>query len=351
MKIILTGGGTAGHVTPNLAVLPGLLAAGHDVEYIGAREGIERDLIEKTGIAYHGISAGKLRRYLSVKNISDTFRVVRGLGEANRLIRKIRPDVVFSKGGFVTVPVCIAAGMRRIPVIIHESDITIGLANKIAAPFAKKICAVFPETFAAMPPKKAVLAATPIRAELFSGNRFEGIRVCGFTDDKPVLLIMGGSQGSIGINSIIRQNLDALLKIYNIAHICGAANIDEAAKRPGYAQFGYISSELPHILAAADLVISRAGSNSINEFLALRIPALLIPLGRKASRGDQILNAQSFAKRGYAAILDEDDLTPQTLLNSLTDLYANRGKYIANMEKSGNTNGIDAILSLISQFA
>ena len=347
MKIILTGGGTAGHVTPNLALLPSLRARGHEIEYIGGKDGIEKELIEKAGVLYHGISSGKLRRYLSAKNIGDGFRVVRGLGEAMALIRRIKPDVVFSKGGFVTVPVVMAAGMLGVPVVIHESDITMGLANKIAAPFAKKICAVFPETFASLPKKKAVLAATPIRSELFSGNRFDGLGFCGLENDKPVLLVVGGSQGSVAINSAIRDNLDEMLAMYNIVHICGAKNIDETINRKGYIQFGFVGAEMPHILACADIIISRAGSNSINEFAALRKPNLLIPLSRKASRGDQILNAASFEARGLSVCIQEEDLNGKTLINGLDELYKNRGKYIAAMDGHGAGNGIEEVVRII----
>ncbi|MCL2416267.1 MAG: undecaprenyldiphospho-muramoylpentapeptide beta-N-acetylglucosaminyltransferase [Defluviitaleaceae bacterium] len=350
MKIILTGGGTAGHVTPNLALLPHLTALGHEIEYIGSKTGIEHELIKKTGIPYHGISSGKMRRYFSFENFADAFRVVKGLGDAIGLMRRLKPDLVFSKGGFVSVPVVIAAGMLRIPVIIHESDISMGLANKIAAPFAKKICAVFPETMPSLPKKKAHNIPTPIRSELFEGSRIQGLKVCGFNDERSVLLIMGGSLGSVAINKAIRENLDKLLQKYNIIHICGAKNVDSQLEGVvGYKQFGYIDEEMPHVLAAADIVISRAGSNSINEFAALRKPNLLIPLSRKASRGDQILNAASFETRGFSMVIQEEDLNWEILSKSLEELYVNRGKFIAKMEKSKSQDGIVQMIQLMEE--
>ncbi|MBR5046930.1 MAG: UDP-N-acetylglucosamine--N-acetylmuramyl-(pentapeptide) pyrophosphoryl-undecaprenol N-acetylglucosamine transferase, partial [Eubacterium sp.] len=210
-RIILTGGGTAGHVTPNIALIPALREAGYDIQYIGSRKGMERELIEEIGIPYHGISSGKLRRYFDVKNFTDPFKVMKGYADASRLLKKLKPDVVFSKGGFVTVPVVLAAKRRKIPVIIHESDITPGLANKLSIPAATKICCNFPETIRYLPPDKSVLTGSPIRQELFDGSKEEGMRLCGFEEEKPVLLVMGGSLGAAAINRSLRENLNALL--------------------------------------------------------------------------------------------------------------------------------------------
>ena len=351
MKIILTGGGTAGHVMPNIALLPQLRGLGFDISYIGSVDGMEKDLVAKENLPYHGISSGKLRRYLSAKNITDAFRVVRGVGQARKIIKKIAPDIVFSKGGFVTVPVVLAARLSKVPVIIHESDITVGLANKLCIPHATKVCCVFPETLAQIPKSKALLTGTPIRQEIFDGSRIKGVALCNFPEEKPVIMIMGGSQGSAAINNCIRDALDGLLTTFNIVHICGIGNLNEAAKRPGYLQFEYVGEEMGHLYAAADLVVSRAGANSLSELLALSKPNVLIPLSRRASRGDQILNAESFARQGFSVVIDEDDMDKDVLVKTITDTFENRGKYIAAMKKSGAENGISSIVALIKEVA
>ena len=313
-RIILTGGGTAGHVTPNMALIPELRKAGYDVHYIGSYEGIEKKLIEDMQVPYHGISSGKLRRYFDVKNFSDPFRVVKGYGEAVRLMKSLKPDVVFSKGGFVSVPVVMAAKHCRIPAIIHESDMTPGLANKLAIPCAVKVCCNFPETVSYLPEGKAVLTGTPIRRELFEGNAAEGLTYCGFHADKPVLLVIGGSTGSVVVNEAVRSCLDTLLAHFQIIHICGKDKIDAAYNgRPGYVQFEYVKKELASLLALSDIVISRAGANAICELLSLRKPNVLIPLSAAASRGDQILNARSFEQQGYSKVIEEEQLSSQTL--------------------------------------
>ena len=297
-KIILTGGGTAGHVTPNIALLPGLREADFDITYIGSYNGIEKQLLKEQKIPYYGISSGKLRRYFDIKNFSDPLKVIKGFGQSIRLMRKLKPDIVFSKGGFVSVPVILAAKFCHVPSIIHESDLTPGLANKLAIPNAAKVCCNFPETLKYLPEEKAVLTGSPIRSELLTGNKENARRLCGFTKEKPVLFIVGGSSGSKFINDTIRGLLPELLKTYQVIHMCGKGNIEAALDRTaGYKQFEYIGKELNDIFALADLVISRAGANSICELLALHKPNILIPLSANASRGDQILNAQSFEKQ------------------------------------------------------
>ena len=263
-RIVLTGGGTAGHVTPNMALIPELKKAGYDIHYIGSYEGIEKRLIEDMKIPYHGISSGKLRRYFDVKNFSDPFRVIKGFSEANTLLKALKPDIVFSKGGFVSVPVVLAAKHRHIPCIIHESDMTPGLANKIAIPSATKVCCNFPETLEHLPSGKAVLTGSPIRKELFEGNKSDACTMLGFSESKPTLMIIGGSLGSVAINNAIRNNLDQLLENFQIIHCCGKGHLDPALQdKPGYRQFEYVKKELAGYLALADLVVSRAGANAI----------------------------------------------------------------------------------------
>lgn len=347
-KIVLTGGGTAGHVTPNLALLPYLREEGYEISYIGSENGIERTLIEAEGIPYYGIPTGKLRRYLSKENLSDMFKVVKGIHEAKKLLKQLKPDLVFSKGGFVAVPVVLGAKKNHIPVIIHESDITPGLANKIAMPSARVVCATFPETLQYVPKGKGVHTGTPIRKELFAGNREKGLAACGFAGDKPVLLMMGGSLGAVKLNDCLRAILPEVVKTFDVIHLCGKGHLDESLlEEKSYKQFEYVSEGLNDLFAAADLIVSRAGSNSISEFLALRKPHLLIPLSAKASRGDQILNAASFQKQGFARVLDEDALTPETMQRELFALYENRETYVAAMENSRGGNGVDAVMTQI----
>lgn len=350
-KIVLTGGGTAGHVTPNLALLPYLRAEGYEIVYIGSENGMEKGLVEAEGVTYYSISTGKLRRYLSKENLSDAFRVVKGVHEAKRLLKKLKPDLVFSKGGFVAVPVVLGARKNQIPVIIHESDITPGLANKIAMPSARVICSTFPETLQYVPKGKGVHTGTPIRKELFLGNKTKGLASCGFHGNKPVLLMMGGSLGAVKLNRCLREILPELTKTFDIIHLCGKGNLDQAlTDRAGYKQFEYVSDGLNDLFAAADLIVSRAGSNSISEFLALKKPHLLIPLSAKASRGDQILNAASFQKQGFAPVLEEEEMTPETMKAEIFTLYENKERYVAAMEKSHAGNGVEAVMRQIQVF-
>lgn len=347
-KIILTGGGTAGHVTPNLALLPSLKEAGFEISYIGSYHGIERKLIENAGIPYYGISSGKLRRYFDIKNFSDPLRVLKGYGEALRLLNHHKPDVVFSKGGFVAVPVVLAARHYKIPVIIHESDMTPGLANKICIPSAVKVCCNFPETLKYLPEDKAVLTGSPIRKELLQGDRLSGLSYTHLGADQPVLLVIGGSLGSVTVNQAVRSILPRLLASYQVIHICGKGNLDEnLIGTDGYVQYEYVDAPLKHLFAAADLVISRAGANSICELLALRKPNLLIPLSASASRGDQILNANSFGKQGFSKVLEEENISGETLYEAIDGLYKNRHSYIQAMEQSSLNNAVETVSSLI----
>ena len=349
-KIVMAGGGTAGHVTPNIALFPSLKEDGFEIYYIGSYEGIEKGLIKAQNIPYYGISSGKLRRYFDPKNFSDPFHVLKGFFQARKLLHRIRPDLVFSKGGFVSVPVIFAAKTLGIPAIIHESDLTPGLANKLAFPAASKICCNFPETMKYLPEGKAVLTGSPIRRELLTGSRLAALDFCHFTADKPVLLIIGGSIGSVFINNAVRHSLDRLLEKFQIIHLCGKGNLDPTlADRQGYAQYEYISDNLADLFAAADLVISRAGANSICELLALRKPNILIPLSARASRGDQILNARSFERQGFSYVIEEETLTPEVLFNAIQTVNENRASYIQAMEQSGQKDAVAAIMTLIEE--
>lgn len=334
-KIMFTGGGTAGHVTLNLALIPEFQKMGWETEYIGSYSGIERDLVEPlNNVTYHGISTGKLRRYLDFKNVKDPFKVMKGIWQSYRLIKRSRPDIVFSKGGFVSVPVVLGAWLNRVPAIIHESDLTPGLANRIAMPFASKIGVTFSETMSYVNKEKAVLIGGIIRDELRKGSRSKGFSMCDFSSTKPVLLVMGGSQGARKINQLVRKHLSELTRTFQIVHICGKNQVDSSIQQHGYCQYEYVHQELADLLAITDIVVSRAGSNSIFEFLALRKPMLLIPLSRQASRGDQILNAQSFERSGYAECIQEEDLTGERFLSKIQKLYSEKEAYMERMEKA-----------------
>ena len=349
-KIILTGGGTAGHVTPNIAMIPRLQELGYTISYIGSYEGLEKNLIEEMGIPYYGISSGKLRRYFDLKNFTDPFRVLKGFGEARKLMKQLKPDVVFSKGGFVTVPVVIAASRSKVPTFIHESDMTPGLANKISIPFATKVCCNFPETVSELPADKAVLTGTPIRQELLSGDPQKALAFTGLSNDKPVIMVIGGSLGAVAVNNAVRAVLPELLKDFQVIHLCGKGKLDESLKdTKGYVQYEYIKKELADLFALADVVISRAGANAICEISALKKPNLLIPLSARASRGDQILNARSFQRLGYSVVLEEEEITNEKMLNAIHELYENRSQYTDAMAKSKQTDSIEQIVQLFEQ--
>lgn len=347
-KIIMTGGGTAGHVTPNLALVPSLQEEGFEIKYIGSKDGIEKEIITSNNIPYYGISSGKLRRYFDIKNFTDPFKVIKGIHEARKILSKEKPDVIFSKGGFVTVPVVIAASMKKIPVIAHESDITPGLANKLASPFCDKLCVTFRESLQFVKNDKGVLTGSPIRKEILSGSKAKGKEICGFKNDKDIILIMGGSLGSKVINDNIRKNIDNILKDNNIIHICGKGNVDESLKKlDGYKQFEYVSDELKHLMQSADYIISRAGANSIFEFLALKKPTLLIPLSKNASRGDQILNANSFKKEGFSLVMQEEELQEKGILEGIKMLKESKQDLVKNMNESKLNDGVKEIISVI----
>lgn len=349
-KIVLTGGGTAGHVTPNIALLPALQEAGYEITYMGSYDGIEKKLIGDFDIPYVGISTGKLRRYLDPRNFTDPFRVAKGFLQAKRFLKEYRPDVLFSKGGFVSVPVVRAAASLHIPCIIHESDMTPGLANKLCISAAKKVCCNFPETMKLLPENKAVLTGSPIRAELSRGNKLAGLDMCGFSANTPVIMVIGGSLGAANVNAAVRNALPKLLEDFQVVHLCGKDKLDNLLlNTPGYKQFEYIKAELKDLFAMADIVISRAGANAICELLALKKPNILIPLPATSSRGDQILNAQSFESQGFSIVINEDDLTTELLVDKVHELYFNRQSYTNTMSKSTQLDSIRTIMKLIEE--
>ena len=344
LKIILTGGGTAGHVTPNFALLEDLKKNNFEIEYMGSKNGMEKKLVTEKGIVYHGISCGKLRRYLSMKNFSDMFRICKGIFEADRFIKKIKPNIIFSKGGFVSVPVVIAGWKNKIPIVIHESDMSLGLANKICLPFAKIMCS----SFELKNIKKTVWTGAPIRKELFLGDKERARRKLNF-DTRKVLMIIGGSLGSKKINDFIRAILNKLSD-FQIIHVCGKNNLAENIKQENYRQFEYLDKDLADFFALADVIISRSGSNSIFEFLALKKLNLLIPLSKKSSRGDQILNAKFFKENGFSEMILEEDLSQDLFLNTLKKLINKKDFYLKNMLAANFSNGTKKIIEQIKKY-
>ena len=313
-KIIFTGGGSAGHVTPNLALIEKCRKEHWEIFYLGSKNGMERELIAKIGILYYPIATGKLRRYFSVQNFLDCFRIIAGIVQAFSLCRKLKPQVVFSKGGFVAFPVVVGAWLNRIPVISHESDVTPGLANKLIYPFATKLCVTFPATQQYFKnSKKIVVTGTPLRESLLHGDAARGRDLCGFTTDKKIILVFGGSLGAEKINTVVRELLPELLYRFQIVHICGEGKIDARYDYPGYRQFAYLHEDFGHVLACADLIISRAGANTAYELLALRKLNILIPLSTQSSRGDQIANANYAAAQGFSQVILEKDLAADSL--------------------------------------
>ena len=297
-----------------------------------------------------GISTGKFRRYLDFKNLTDPFRVIKGFSEARKFLKEYRPDVVFSKGGFVAVPVVRAAASLGIPCIIHESDMTPGLANKICVPVARKVCCNFPETLKLLPEEKAVLTGSPIRAELAQGNKVAGLDLCGFNANTPVIMVIGGSLGAANVNKAVRAALPSLLGDFQVVHLCGKDKIDNLLlNTPGYKQFEYIKAELKDLFAIADVVISRAGANAICELLALKKPNILIPLPASSSRGDQLLNAKSFEAQGFSIVINEEDLTTELLVDKVHELYFSRQTFRDAMNDSGQMDSVRRIVQLIEE--
>ena len=348
-RIVLTGGGTAGHVSPNQALIPLLLKEGWEIHYIGTKAGIERTLIEPMqGVTYHAVSSGKLRRYFDWKNFSDPFRVIAGMFQSFSIIRRLKPSVVFSKGGFVSVPVVVGAAMCGVPVVMHESDITPGLANKLCKPFAKAVCTTFPEC-AKLLGEKGVQTGTPLRAQIFSGKRENGLALAGFDGSKPVLMMIGGSLGAQTVNAVLREALGELTKKYDVLHVCGRGNLArELEGMSGYRQFEYLSDELPDAFACADIVLSRAGSNSLSELLALKKPALLIPY--HSGRGDQVLNANSLKARGLANVLIQSEMNAQSLCEGIDALYADRELLTQRLAALEDADGTQAVLDQIHKY-
>lgn len=350
-KIVLTGGGTAGHVTPNIALMDVLQQEGWQIDYVGSPDGVEKNMITALQVPYHAVFSGKLRRYFSWKNFLDGFKIVVGIVQAYQLLRKLSPDVVFSKGGYVAFPVVVGAWLNRIPIVAHESDISPGLANRQSFPFVNKICV----TFAAAKKHfkradKVVITGTPIRQQLFKGTKNSALSRCAFNDEKPCLLVVGGSQGATTLNTCVRQVLDTLCEYFQVIHLCGKGKIDASfANRKGYCQFEYANEEMADFFAASEIVISRAGANALYEILALAKPHVLIPLSQKVSRGDQVQNARYFQSQGISVVVSEETLTPETLLAAIEEVKTNREKIVEKIKALSIESATLKIIGVIKE--
>lgn len=350
-KILFTGGGSAGHVVPNIALIEFLRQQGWESHYIGSYAGIEKTLIAPLNIPYHGISTGKLRRFKSWRNLLTPFQVLAGIWDSWKLLGKIRPSVVFSKGGFVAFPVVFAAWLRRIPVIIHEADLTPGLANRLSIPFAQQVCVNFPGAEKYFKnPHKIIVTGIPLRNSFTSGSVQRGLSFLKFSTNKPVLLIYGGSLGAQKLNDITRAILPKLTELFQVAHVCGANKTDPNFNNiPDYQQFEYINEEFGDVIACADLVVSRAGANTVYELIALQKNHILIPLPKTASRGDQIENAAYAKEKGFSTVLNDEDLNADTLETTLKCCWAEREKIHQKLQEFIMPDSFGMILSIIQR--
>ena len=349
IHVVFTGGGSAGHVNPNLALIDALESKGCRLDYIGSETGIEREMITKRRIPYHAIRSGKLRRYFSWQNFIDPFNLVIGCFQAYFLLYRLKPHVVFSKGGFVALPVVLGAWLHRIPVIAHESDLTPGLANRLSLAFIDTLCVTFSGSKAHIQDQTKIrVTGTPLRESLLQGSAQKGLSLCGFEQTKPCLLVIGGSQGAQVINRCIREMLQELTVNFQVIHLCGKGHLDKKLEhQSGYRQFEYAHEDLPHLFAASSLVISRAGANAIYEILALGKPHILVPLSRRSSRGDQIENARYFKQQGISLVIEEESLTPATLRTTLDQLLASAEQRIAKIRALEIKSATDTIVKLI----
>lgn len=345
-KIVFTGGGTAGHITPNLAIIEQL--KDYDIYYIGS-SGMEKEIVSKyKNIKFVEIPAVKFIRSLTPKNLLLPFKLIKSINATKKILKEIQPSLIFSKGGFVSIPTCLAGNSLKIPVITHESDLTVGLANKIIAKKAKYLCCSFKET-ADNFKKNSIFTGSPIREKIFKGNKFNVISKHKTTTNKPIILVTGGSSGAKAINNAIWENINDLCDKYVIIHITGKNNLNSKITHKNYIQIDF-TNNIEDYFAASDIVISRAGSNTIFELLAIKKPMILIPLPKDQSRGDQLLNAENFNNQGIANILYQENLNKENLLRKITETLLKRSEYINNMKKLDFTCGNDNIIKLIKKY-
>lgn len=335
-KIMFTGGGSGGHVTLNLNLIPLFQKNGWQIVYVGSETGIEKELIAKIeGVKYYAIKTGKLRRYFSWQNLKDMFKIPVGVCQAAAIIHKEKPDIIFSKGGFVSFPVVVGGFLNHRKIFMHESDLTPGLANKMSLPFVSKFFTTFIDTVKYVRTPQKVCYIGPVLSDrLKNGDKNKALQMCNFNSEKPIVMFVGGSLGAQSLNKAVLQNIDALLQKFQIIHICGKGQKTDL-ERQGYAQFEFVDKEFKDLLAATDIVVTRSGSNAIFEFWSLNIPMLLVPLPSNASRGEQTSNAQNFQSKGFAEILLDKNLTQDGLLIAQIDkMYQNLDTYRNNIKNS-----------------
>ena len=345
--IVLTGGGTAGHVTPNLALIPLLEKYFDNIVYIGSQTGPENELTkEYKNVVFYPITTVKLVRGLTLKNLLIPFKLIKGRREAKQILKEVNPDIIFSKGGFVSVPVVLAGKKLKIPMIAHESDLSLGLANKITRKDFDVICTSFKDTAESLP--NGVYVGSPMKQTLISQSDKTRIRqLYNLDNNKPICLIIGGSQGAESINKAVIAILDHILKTHQVLHITGKGKLT-SLKKPGYHPVEYVEN-LPVLLTIIDIAITRGGSNALFELLNNQIPMLIIPLSR-GSRGDQIQNAEYFEKKGYALTLLESNLTPQTLKESFDKLVALAPAIKASTKHAVPSDTLTKICNLINKY-
>lgn len=343
-QVLFTGGGTAGHVLPNIPIMKLLMNQGIFISYVGGSAG-DCQHLDGLGVKCHTIVTGKLRRYFSWQNFVDLFKVAIGLTQSIYLLWRLKPQLVFSKGGFVSVPVCFGARMLGIPVFCHESDFSPGLATKLVAPFAQRIYCAFAAAKEKLPAKKTLVCGVPLREEIKLGNPTRGRRYCNIPDSmrKPVLLVMGGSLGAKAINEAITQAWNTLSQDWFVVHLTGEGKAT-SIQSEDYRQFSFVREALPDLLAMADMVLARAGATSLFELLSLAKPMLLVPL-ELGSRGDQILNANYFAKNGWAQVLREGDLESKNLSMTLRELYHRRESLVQAMASAPESRNCASLIA------
>ena len=346
----MTGGGTAGHIFPNLALADELKKDGIACEYLGRPHGIEAGIVKETGMPFHNMNSGRLHRSFDLDLLRTPIRMGVGVFQGIYHILKHRPGAIFCKGGFMSWPAAVAGWLTYTPVILHESDLTPGLANKLCAPFANRLCVTFPETLKHLPEGKAVYTGTPIRESLTQGSREKGFELTGLDPNgKPVLMVVGGSLGAGALNDAVDQYFDLLMEHFQILHLYGSYSDYEVKHHAkGYFPLQFAKDELPDLFAMTDLVLSRAGSNAINEFLLLKMPNVLVPLPTENSRGDQILNAEQFEAQGFSYLLRQEDITEESLMKALETVYTNRERYRKAMDIKAK-NGTKEVARIIKK--
>jgi UDP-N-acetylglucosamine--N-acetylmuramyl-(pentapeptide) pyrophosphoryl-undecaprenol N-acetylglucosamine transferase len=350
--VLFTGGGSAGHVVPSLPLIAHFSALGSRVSYIGSKAGPEAGLIEPLGVPFYTIRSGKLRRYWSWRNVADVWWTLVGICQAIVLIRKLRPSIVFSKGGYAAFPVVVGAWIWRVPVVAHESDLTPGLANRLSLPFVAAVCTNFALTRFPIGNRPIIHTGTPLRTELLRGDAQRGRALLNVAQDRPLIVVVGGSLGAEALNEVVRAALDVLLSFACVVHVCGANRTDpRLAQRGGYHQFEFVGAAWGDLLAAADVVVSRAGANSLYELVALHKPHLLVPLPRSASRGDQIANAAYARDLGWSRVVAEADLDAARLAVEVRAIYADRLHIAQVLAGAQLGDGTRAVADVIRRFA